>query len=276
MLRTILIVALRIGLLIVVGLALVLYFMQDSMIYFAREYQESELDVFKKRGGEFVEFTTSEGSQTAFFLPPSGEIAEPEQVWIVSGGNGARALDYVDIVQDWNPKWGFLFIDFPNYGLCDGNPSPATIRENTSGAVETLADRLGWKREKIEARFNAFGHSIGSAAVLQAAADFKMKRAVVVAPFTSMMEMAKATTGAPFCYVLRHRFDNRKSLEILRENKSNVFIFHGSEDSIIPVKMSETLATEFPDIVSFERIEGGDHNQIVGNIKMKLKAAANP
>jgi predicted esterase len=74
---------------------------------------------------------------------------------------------------------------------------------------------------------------------------------------------------------LRHRFDNRKSLALIRDHGGKVIIFHGDADRIVPLAMGETLAKEFPETVRFFGVKNGDHNQMVGKIKEKLKAAAN-
>jgi hypothetical protein len=65
----------------------------------------------------------------------SGETRIPEtiphNVWIVFGGNGAAALDWIDLVRDFpDPCTGFLFVDYPGYGICEGKTNP---RQRLSG-----------------------------------------------------------------------------------------------------------------------------------------------
>ncbi len=251
--------------------AVFIYFSQDGMIYFPKKYEDFQLKNLRKAGGKELEFETSQGKQVAYFLPPR----EPgsDRIWIVSGGNGAAALDYLDIMEAGDPKHGFLFVDYPGYGKSAGKPTPKRVRECTTGAIEALAGLLGKDTDELGKQMGAFGHSIGCAAVLRAAADFGMRRAVIVAPFTSMIDMARRQVGTPLCYVLRHRYDNRKSLTEFEKNGGKVIAFHGDRDRHVPISMSRTLKEEFPNIFTLHEVYMGDHNQIVTDITKEIAEA---
>src|SRR5687768_15021305 len=84
--------------LLAASLAAVLAGCQSRLIYFPRPYHEGEAEAFLKRGGHRLDFTTGEGRQTAWLLrPQSGKPVD--RLWIVCGGNAARAMDMEDLCR---------------------------------------------------------------------------------------------------------------------------------------------------------------------------------
>src|SRR5205085_1923334 len=87
----------------------------------------------------------------------------------------------------------------------------------------------------------ALGHSLGAAAALSAADALSLTRVVLLAPFTSMTDMARRTVGWPLCYINRHRFDNLARLAALASRGARVHVFHGALDEVIPVALGFAL-----------------------------------
>lgn len=238
--------------------------LQSRFIYFPRSYEEDALQDLDRRHGRRIEFTTAQGRQTAFYLPPrSNPSAGPSFLWLVFGGNGAVALDYAGPPHVWDARFGYLFVDYPGYGLCEGNPSPDSIRESASAAVSTLRPLLGWSEVQFRERSGVFGHSLGCAAGLITAQELHLKRAVLCAPFTTLTEMARRVVGWPLCHLNLHRFDNVARLHALEKQGATVRIFHGTADEVIPVAMSRRLAGQFPGMVRLTELSGVGHNDVV-------------
>ena len=64
-------------------------------------------------------------------LPPPGNDSV-QRVWVLFGGNAGLALDWLGLLTQVNsPGVGFLLIDYPGYGACEGSASPETIRSST-------------------------------------------------------------------------------------------------------------------------------------------------
>ncbi len=252
--RTVLAIA-RIALLSLAGFAVLVFFLQDRMIYHPRPYAAGE--AVGLAGGEVVEirYGTAAGAGLAHYLPPRSG-GPPERVWLVCGGNGARALDYAPVTGGWDSRWGYLFVDYPGYGGCDGKPTPGSI----DSAVDAAIAR--W-HEGHEGRLSGFGHSIGCAATLRAAVRHGFEEVVLVSPFTSMLAMARRAVGWPMCQLLRHRFDNVEALGQLDPTRVRVTVFHGAQDRQIPVAMSRELARQFPGLIRYHELPYADHNAIV-------------
>lgn len=274
MLKRLILLLFKIALAVLVVCGGMLYFLQDGMIYFPRKYGERDLLEWEKRNGVRLEFATAEGKQVAYYLPPGqGADLTPVGFWLICGGNGALALEYLDVALRAGREQGYLFVDYPNYGECEGRPTPRSTAANVDGALAALATHLGASEASLKSRCSAFGHSLGAAVVLRAAADWPMRRAVVVAPFTSTMDLARQRFGFPLCQLLRHRYDNRESLAKIAAHGGKVTLFHGSEDADIPVSNGRALAEEFPETVTFDEIPGMDHNALVFGIADRIADA---
>jgi pimeloyl-ACP methyl ester carboxylesterase len=233
---------------------------QSRLIYYPRPYApETKREWQSRHGGRFIDYQTGEGRQRAFL---QGNLRSPRNLWIVCGGNGSLALDWSDWLAEHAPKEdAFLLVDFPGYGDCEGSPHPSRIRESFRKALPAAWTSLGQTPDPARMRF--FGHSLGGAACLIGAADQGISRGVLLAPFTSTMDMAREVTGLPVGFLVWHRFDNRARLEDLQQRgASNVIILHGSNDEVIPVAMSRSLAATFPGNVRLVEINAGRHNTV--------------
>lgn len=246
---------------------------QSKLIYFPRPYgHQTVRDWEAATSGKRIDYETSQGRQRAFL---QGNLESPRHLWIVCGGNGTLALDWSEWLETNSPaEDAWLLVDFPGYGDCEGSPNPGRIREGMKTVVPLASQELGWGKAPDAEKLRFFGHSLGSAACLIAADEWKIQRGVLIAPFTSTMEMAEELTGVPLGVFVWHRFDNRSQLKDLAgRGAAKVIIVHGTDDEVIPVGMSRTLAAERKDIVELREIDGGRHNTIQAEHAEALAAA---
>ncbi|MES2982046.1 MAG: alpha/beta hydrolase [Verrucomicrobiota bacterium] len=247
---------------------------QSKLIYFPRPYgAEVTAKWSAETHGKPIEFTTSQGRQKAFL---QGKLKSPRNLWIVCGGNGTVALDWSEWLRKHAPpEDAYLLVDFPGYGDCEGYPNPARIRESLRAAVPLATKTLGWSDPNPE-QLRFFGHSLGAGACLIGATEFKIQRGILLAPFTSTMDMADVVIGLPVGFLVTHRFDNEARLaELAARGPGEVIIIHGSDDESIPVTMGRKLAEQRKDVVHFIEIPGARHNTIqdqnAGNLSDALR-----
>ena len=250
-------------LLVLTGIPLmVLAGCQSKLIYFPRPYAPGTTAEWAQRtAGKRIDFKTSQGNQRAFL---QGNLTTPRNLWIVCGGNGTVALDWSEWLAEHAPKEdAWLLVDFPGYGDCEGAPTPGRIRDTLKTCVPLAIQQVGWSGNADPGRLRIFGHSLGGAACLIAASEFKIQRGVLISPFTSTMDMSRAITGLPLGFLVWNRFDNSARLaELSARGPGEVIIFHGTDDEAIPVWMSRTLAAQQKQIVRLREIPGGRHNTI--------------
>lgn len=249
---------------------------QSKLIYYPNAYYPGYRRTLQKNHGQPIEYQTSQGKQVAFYIPPrnlGGDAAEPKMIWVCFAGNGSLAMDWLQYLPEWDGKFAYLLVDYPGYGDCQGAPTPGRIRDNGLGAVTALAAYLHQNQEQLKTRLGMLGHSIGCAPALMTADALSLKRIVLVAPFTTLTDMARHVVGWPLCYLNLHRFDNVSHLASLCRKGAKVTIFHGTDDEVIPISMSRALAAAHPGEVTLHEEAGQNHNFILGNKCKEIGAA---
>lgn len=235
---------------------------QSKLIYFPQPYPPGTVGSWEQRtNGLTLEFQTSEGKQQAYL---QGSLITPRNLWIVCGGNATVALDWSEwLLANAPVEDAWLLVDLPGYGTCEGKPNPERILESFETILPIARKKVGLMDAGHDDRLRFFGHSLGAAAVLSAAASSGIDRGVILAPFTSTMDMAKVMTGLPLGFMVRHRFDNTARIdEITRKDDAQILIVHGTADSVIPVSMGRILAHGRGPKVQLTEVPGGGHNDI--------------
>jgi pimeloyl-ACP methyl ester carboxylesterase len=246
---------------------------QSKLIYFPRPYpDEVPAQWAAETKGKAIDYTTSQGAQRAWLL---GNRKSPEHLWIVCGGNGTLALEWSPWLRAHAPgDDAWLLVDFPGYGDCKGSPSPGRIRESFNQVLPAATGELGWSLPADSNKLRFFGHSLGAAAVLIAASDHHIQQGVLLAPFTSTMDMAREVVGLPVGFLVWHRFDNRARLaDLTARGPAKVIILHGTHDEVIPVAMGRELAAGQPGTATLREIRGGRHNDVQERAQPELTRA---
>jgi pimeloyl-ACP methyl ester carboxylesterase len=127
--------------------------------------------------------------------------------------------------------------------------------------VPLAAAELAWDEAQLRERTRLFGHSLGCAVALVAAEEFSLRRGVLIAPFTSTMDMTREMLGVDVGFLVTHRFDNRKALQrIAVDPGARVHLLHGLRDGVIPAEMSCQLHRIAPPLFPLTLCENCGHN----------------
>lgn len=248
---------------------------QRSMIYPGTKLEVVDYGRLIPANVAKIEHEGAQGERlVAWYVPPRSGAAVPERLWAVFHGNYALALDWIEFVDTVpDDGAGFLLVDYPGYGLCEGKPSREGIIAAGSSAFGALAAHLEMEPDDLAARTDAMGMSLGAAAALEFAARHPVRRVVLLAPFTSLKAMADRSVTPALSWLLRDRFDNVARLQELagREAPPTVHIFHGTDDEIIPFAMSERMAQEFPSLVVLHPVKGATHNWVLEAAREDVK-----
>lgn len=211
-----------------------------------------------------LEFTTNQGRQVAFYIPPAIKPElPPKRLVILYPGIGGLALGwqrFIDLTE--GRDIGYLLIDYPNRGLSEGQMNPEKNYLNTEGALQALAARFGVS--EIGSELNLMGHSFGTGAALQFAAGHRVKRIVLVAPFTTLRK-AVAEISFLLSVLMPAQIDNRQIIRQLLagEDPPEITILHGVKDTSLPVEMGRELAAIAPDRINYFEFPEDDHVSIL-------------
>lgn len=245
------------------------------MLYHPRPYDAGYEYVLPPDGVE-LDFNTIAGKQVAFYLPRGAGADLPKRIWVAFCGNASLALDWIWLIgQDPNPEDGFLLIDYPGYGKSEGYATIATTRAAADKALEALATHLGVTNDRLQPRLCTIGHSLGTAVALDFAVRHPVQRVVLIAVFTTLREETATVVGDILSHALIENYDNRARLRELsqRSPPPRVVIFQGTNDNVIPPRMSRELAESFPMFVFFHPVDGGDHVSVLSKGAREILAA---
>jgi uncharacterized protein len=237
--------------------------LQRSFIYYQRRYPAAAVQSALGRGVTVIEFQTSQGKQAAFLYRRVASENPPRRLWLMFGGNAMLALDWLDLVREFPDRsTGFLFVEYPGYGRCEGSPNPAHILESSEQAFHALQERTHWSFDPES--IGVVGWSLGAAAAVQFADKQSVGQLILVAPFTTMGDMVKKVIGLPPGPLLFHPFDNVGALRriLAREPAPKVTIVHGRADTLVPISMGRALAMLDPDRIRFLEIPVAGHNDV--------------
>lgn len=248
-----------------VVIAALLFMIQRLLIYHPRAYTVNPdallRDLLAHGTARILTFEV-EGKKQFAYLFVNGSPPSEAPFGVFFGGNASLALDWLDLVEVLLPcTRGILLIEYPGYGINAGRPTQRAIFAASSKAFEQAAQALGVSPESLASSSFVMGISLGGGAALEFATVYPVPHAILLAPFTSLMDMARRVVGWPLCLVLRDRFDNMAALRHIISLQPNfqVLLFHGDADDVVPVTMSRQLKALFPPHITYTEIPGADH-----------------
>lgn len=250
-----------------------------NFMYMLNRYDSAYLTRLPKNIHQ-LNYQTSVGSQVAFYIPPRRDFSQPPaELWVLFGGNGSVALGWLDLIRDFpDSQDGFLLLDYPGFGACQGMPSGQTIRESSDQALLALAGFLHLPPNSFEGRICLLGHSLGCATALQFAPGHHVRRVILLAPFTNMVDIARHIVGWPLCNFVPDHYDNEARLAELerQQPRPEVLIIHGVRDPVIPVGMGRELARLYPRWIEYEELPGGTHQSFFHQDRERVVQAMCP
>jgi uncharacterized protein len=256
---------LRVGLLVYLGVALIVFFLQTYLILPGAATQgQRDAELSPSGRYELLNLRADDGQKIAALfgtaLDADGQnlpAAPGHPTLIYFYGNGA-CIAYSTDVFDHFRRLGFNVIvpEYEGYGMSGGKPSKAGCYAAADAAYDYLLTRNDVDPKKIVAT----GWSVGAAVAVDLADRRPIAGLAIFCPFTTMHDMAhKLIPWLPTSLLLRHRFDN---LAKIPKISCPMLIANGTHDSIVPPTMSDRLAAAARTRVTRYRVEGADHNDI--------------
>ena len=233
------------------GFVAFMYVAQRSMMYFP-ETRRTPLTDAGLHDAQEVVLETSDGEKViAWHLPPRGD---KPLVLYFHGNGGAlvhRAERFRALTGDGT---GLLALSYRGYGGSTGSPSETGLLADAAAAYDFAIARHPAERLVL------FGESLGTGVAIALAAERKVGRVILQAPFTSAADIGAAVY--PFLPVRLLMKDQFRSDERIGKVKVPLLILHGAFDRVVPLAFGErlyALANEPKRLVRFPR---GDHNNL--------------
>lgn len=172
-------------------------------------------------------------------------------------GNGEELADVVPLLAAFQRAGlGVYAIEYPGYGLArEGVPSEQALYDSAETALVFLETRLGVAR----ASMILHGQSLGTAVAVEMACRGYGAGLVLLAPFTSLPELAaRIIPFVPARWLVRDRYDSRSKAERLA---LPVLVIHGQRDEVVPFDMGRSLGDSIPGS-RFVAVQEGGHNDL--------------
>ena len=217
-----------------VGVYLALLFLaQRSLLFPIPTYVPKEPGA----GAEIVRIKGFDTEASGLFIARRASPGRAPLI-IFMHGNGELVDDWI---SEFEPPrtWGVvvLLVEYPGYGLAPGSPSEKSI----TAAVNAAYDWAAADPRIDPARIVAYGRSLGAAAAARLAVDRKVAALILESAFTSVADFATRFLAPSF--LIRDRFDNRKSLAVYR---GPLLMLHGRLDTIVPIGHGRELSKLVP------------------------------
>ncbi|MCD6041551.1 MAG: alpha/beta fold hydrolase, partial [Burkholderiales bacterium] len=209
--------------LVVIGLPLLVYLSQDSLIFHPQPMAESQrLVVSKKPLVESISMEAPDGTRLHAWH------VKGEPLVLYFGGNAEEVSWMLDEAARLTPGAGWLLVDYRGYGSSGGSPSESSLREDGLRWFDHVA--------KGNKRVYVFGRSLGSGVAVQVAAARPVAGVILVAPFDSMVAMGKHYYPVlPVSLLLRHRFESAAAAPGIT---APLLCIVAERDEIIPAERS--------------------------------------
>ncbi|MBI5901822.1 MAG: alpha/beta hydrolase [Rhodocyclales bacterium] len=251
--------ALQIGLLAYAGLAALIYFRQDALVFQAamdRGFQATPASMGLRF--DSLTLTTDDGEKLDAWHVPARNTAGARALVIVfhgNAGNVGHRLDYLRMFHDLG--YASLIFDYRGYGRSSGQPSEDGTYLDAAAAWRHGTQTLGYPATKIV----LFGESLGAAVATQLAAIQRPGALVLASTFTSVPDLGSAIyPWLPVRLLARIRYDTRKRLATVG---TPVLVIHSRSDDIIPFTHGEQLFAAAKPPKRFLEIEGGHNDGFV-------------
>lgn len=200
---------------------LILYAFQDNLIYFPTKQDFNSCTGFADAQKIITNTTRIYYKQNS------------DKIIIFYHGNAGSACDRSFIKNKFEKlNYSYAFVEYTGYSNNQTRPSTSKILKdvkNTNNFIKT----------KNFSQTIIMGTSIGSAFASYHSTLTKADKLILIAPFTSLSDVAKMHYGIyPIKSLLKTDLDNEK---YLKNFAGEILIIHGEDDNIIPPKLSEKL-----------------------------------
>jgi hypothetical protein len=222
---------------VAIGLPLVVYLAQDSLIFYRQPLPEARRAELARRfpAVQDVFLRARDGTRLhAWHAKAPGAGSENAPLVLYFGGNAEEVSWMLESLGE-APGVSWLLVDYRGYGLSGGSP----------GETAMVSDAIEWLDYAIKipgvnpARVFAFGRSLGSGVAVALAAQRPLAGLILATPFDSLAAVAKRYYWyLPVDFLLKHRFDSIARAPLL---KQPLLCLIAERDEVIPPVHGERL-----------------------------------
>lgn len=244
---------------VAVGLPLVVYLAQDSLIFHPQPLSDARRAEIARRFPAVTEVTlpTADGAKLhGWLVKPQGNERAPLVLYY--GGNAEEVSHMLEVIGDpvrgATPGVAWLIVNYRGYGASEGKASQTLLVADALAQYDYASKLSGIDPERVF----AFGTSLGSGVAVQLAAHRPVHAVVLVSPYDSLAAVAKRYYWyLPVDWMLKHRFD---SIGLATQMKQPLLCFIAERDEVIPPEHAERLFAAWAGPKRRVLLQGSAHN----------------
>ncbi|MEM9305299.1 MAG: alpha/beta hydrolase, partial [Pseudomonadota bacterium] len=240
------------GALLYVGFGLLLWLMQERMVFLpnmpGRALTATPEDVGLDY--EHIDFEAADGVRLHGWFVPAPDRRGTVLFFHGNAGNISHRLESIAVFR----RLGLdtFIIDYRGYGRSEGRPSEAGIYRDADAAWNHLRQERSIAAQEIV----IFGRSLGGTAAAWLGAREEPAALIVESSMTSAADMASRSYPIyPTSLILRLEFPVR---DAIARATAPVLVVHARQDELIPFAMGEALFAAAPAPKAFLALTG-DH-----------------
>ena len=234
------------------GVVVLLWLLQERLIFPAPAVDRTDLDAFAHRAGiQVIDYTAADNTP----LYAWHHHSEGERLIIYLPGNGEAVISGLALHTDLVERgWDVLVPAYRGYPGSGGRPSEAGMRDDARTTWQLATEELGFSPDRIVIH----GRSLGGGVAGTVLPDLQPAGFVFESTFCSLREVASSTYPFfPVRWLLRHSFETG---ERAPDARAPALVMHSRSDEMIPVQQARDLADRLPD-VTYVEIDGIGHNE---------------
>ena len=233
-------------------LVALLYVFQRDFLYFKRRAAHTTPLAAGFPAAEEIVLVTADGEKIiTWHVPPR----TGRSVVVLFHGAGdvlARRIPrYRALVADGT---GLVALSYRGYGGSTGLPTEPGVLLDAAAAYEFAAERYPPERIVV------WGISLGTGPAVAIAAERRIGKLILEAPFTSTVDVA--ASFMPFVPVRTLMKDQFRSDERIGRVTSPLLVLHGERDRTVPVRFGARLFALAAEPKRLVRFPGGRHNDL--------------
>lgn len=241
---------------VVIGNPILLYFLQERLIFFPHPMNEGNRKLVSERYSTVreVNLVGAQGNKLhGWFQQAQGLKQAPLIIYF--GGN-EEDLSFVPSNQDRVKGWSLVAVNYRGYGLSEGAPGETAIFADALAIHDAFV-----QRDNVDAaRVAVMGRSLGTGVATYVAANRPVKAVVLVTPYDSIARLAKEKFWfAPVSLILKHRFD---SVALAPKVRQPALFVVASEDEAIPPVHAQRLLDAWSGPTTWRLMKGETHDTI--------------
>ena len=243
------------ALLIVVGVPLFLYLMQEKMIFHPQPLAPAERERLSARPGvEPIELAVGQGASVHGWLVKGGTLG-PKPLLIYFGGNAEEVSWLIDDAARLS-GWTTALMNYRGFGFSTGKPTQDALFADALAVHDHLVRHAGI----VPTHVAVMGRSLGSGVAVYLAAERDIKAVVLVSPYDSVRNIASSRYPfVPVDWLLKHPFD---SIGRAPGIVTPALMLVAERDAVIEPFRSRLLGKAWGGPVDVREVPGADHNSI--------------